>query len=135
MANGVNKVILVGNLGKDPEVKHFENGGVKASFPLATSESFKDKTGNRVEQTEWHNVVMWRAQAEFAEKYLKKGYTIYVEGKLKTRNWEDQNQVKKYITEVVVDSVTILSKNERTSDNANAPSTSSDSPNSDDLPF
>ena len=135
MANGVNKVILVGNLGKDPEVKHFENGGVKASFPLATSESFKDKTGNRVEQTEWHNVVMWRAQAEFAEKYLKKGYTIYLEGKLKTRNWEDQNQVKKYITEVVVDSVTILSKNERTTDNNNAPSTSSDSPNSDDLPF
>jgi len=135
MANGVNKVILVGNLGKDPELKHFENGGVKANFPLATSESYKDKTGNRVDQTEWHNVVLWRAQAEFAEKYLKKGYTIYVEGKLRTRSWEDQNQVKKYITEVVADSISILNKNERKDDAGATAIASDNTPGAEDLPF
>jgi len=135
MANGVNKVILVGNLGKDPEIKHFDNGGVKASFPLATSESFKDKSGNRVEQTEWHNVVLWRLQAEFAEKYLKKGYTIYVEGKLKTRNWEDQNQVKKYITEVVGDTVSILNNHDRKEDTSAPQNDTVSEPSGEDLPF
>jgi len=135
MANGVNKVILVGNLGKDPEIKHFDNGGVKASFPLATSESFKDKSGNRVEQTEWHNVVLWRSQAEFAEKYLKKGYTIYVEGKLKTRNWEDQNQVKKYITEVVGDTVSILNNHDRKEDTSAPQNDTVSEPSGEDLPF
>jgi single-strand DNA-binding protein len=136
MANGVNKVILLGNLGKDPEVKHFEGGSVKVNFPLATSESHKDKNGNRVDQTEWHNVVLWRAQAEFAEKYLKKGYTIYVEGKLKTRNWEDQNNVKKYITEVVGDSITIISKNDKRDDASGAANAEViEAPTGDDLPF
>jgi len=124
MANGVNKVILLGNLGKDPEVKHFEGGSVKVNFPLATSESHKDKNGNRVDQ------------AEFAEKYLKKGYTIYVEGKLKTRNWEDQNNVKKYITEVVGDSITIISKNDKRDDASGAANAEViEAPTGDDLPF
>lgn len=109
MATGVNKVILVGNLGKDPEVRHLEGGATVANFPLATTEVYKDKSGNRTEQTEWHNIVLWRSQAEFAEKYLKKGNTVLVEGKLRTRSWEDrETKVKKYITEIMGDSITIL---------------------------
>jgi len=87
---GVNKVILVGNLGKDPEIRHLENGTAVANFTIATSESYKDKGGNRVDQTEWHNIVVWRKLAEIAESYLKKGSQIYLEGKLRTRSWEDQ---------------------------------------------
>ena len=87
---GVNKVILVGNLGKDPEVRHLEGGAAVANFPLATTETYKDKNGNRNEQTEWHNIVVWRGLAEVAEKYLKKGMTIYIEGKLRTRSWDDK---------------------------------------------
>jgi single-strand DNA-binding protein len=105
---GINKVILAGNLGKDPEVRHLEGGAVVANFPLATTEIYKDKNGNKVEQTEWHNIVLWRAQAEYAEKYLKKGCTILVEGKLKTRTWEDKDKNKRYTTEVYGDSITIL---------------------------
>lgn len=109
---GVNKVILVGNLGKDPEVRHLEGGAAVANFPLATTETYKDKNGNRNEQTEWHNIVVWRGLAEVAEKYLKKGMTIYIEGKLRTRSWDDKEGNKRYTTEVVGDSFTILSKRE-----------------------
>lgn len=105
---GVNKVILVGNLGKDPEVRHLENGTAVANFPIATSESYKDKAGNRVDQTEWHNIVVWRGLAEVAEKFLKKGSQIYVEGKLRTRSWDDQNGNKRYTTEIVADNFTML---------------------------
>ena len=116
---GINKVILAGNLGKDPEVRHLEGGAVVANFPLATTESYKDKSGNKVEQTEWHNIVLWRAQAEYAEKYLKKGFIILVEGKLKTRTWEDKDKNKRYTTEVYGDSITILIGNRRDESNAN----------------
>ena len=109
---GVNKVILIGNVGKDPEVKVLENGVRVANFPLATTEIYK-KDGNRLEQTEWHNIVLWRAQAEYAEKFLKKGFTILVEGKLKTRTWEDKDKNKRYTTEVYGDSITILIGNRR----------------------
>jgi single-strand DNA-binding protein len=135
MANGVNKVILVGNLGKDPEVKHLEGGVVVAKFPLATSEPYKDKAGNRVDQTEWHNIVLWRAQAEFAEKYLKKGYTIYVEGKLRTRSWEDANKIKKYSTEIVGESISILNNNEKRDDSAASQNNTIQTPTGEDLPF
>jgi len=114
---GVNKVILVGNLGKDPEVRHLENGTAVANFPIATSESYKDKQGNRVDQTEWHNVVVWRKLAEIAENYLKKGSQIYLEGKLRTRSWDDPQGNKKYTTEVVADTFTMLGRKE---DNQNA---------------
>jgi len=97
---GVNKVILVGNLGKDPEVKYFDSGVAKASFPLATSESYVNKKGEKIDTTEWHNIVLWRGLAEVAEKYLKKGNSIYIEGKIKTRSWDDQDGNKKYITEI-----------------------------------
>ena len=98
---GVNKVILVGNLGKDPEVMNFENNVKKATFSLATTETYKNRDGQKVEKTEWHNIVVWRGLAEVAEKYLRKGSSIYLEGKIRSRSWEDQNQVKRYTTELV----------------------------------
>lgn len=109
MAGGVNKVILVGNLGKDPEVRYLEGGVAVAKFPLATSESYKDRnSGDRKTQTEWHNVVLWRGLAEVAEKYLKKGNMVYIEGKMRTRSWEDQDKNMRYTTEVVADNMTML---------------------------
>ena len=111
MAGSVNKVILIGNLGKDPEVRHLENGASVANFSIATSENYKDrKTGEKVSQTEWHNIVVWRGLAEIAEKYLKKGDKIYIEGKLKTRNWMDQEGKNRYTTEVIADNMTMLGK-------------------------
>lgn len=108
MAGGVNKVILVGNLGRDPEVRHLENGTPVASFSLATSESYKDRTtGERKTVTEWHNVVLWRGLAEVAEKYLHKGDQVYIEGKLRTRSWE-KDGVTRYTTEINGDSMTML---------------------------
>ena len=108
MAGGVNKVILVGNLGRDPEVRHLENGTPVASFSLATSESYKDRTtGERKTVTEWHNVVLWRGLAEVAEKYLHKGDQVYIEGKLRTRSWEKEG-VTRYTTEIVGDNMTML---------------------------
>jgi single-strand DNA-binding protein len=106
--SGINKVILIGRLGKDPEIRSFENGVKKAFFTLATSEIRKDKEGNRIEQTEWHNIVCWRNLAEIAEKYLTKGKLIYVEGKLRTRSWEE-NGSKRYTTEVEISTFSMLS--------------------------
>jgi single-strand DNA-binding protein len=95
---GVNKVILIGNLGKDPELKYLEGNIARANFSIATSEFHKDKSGNKVEQTEWHNIVLWRSMAESAEKLLKKGTQIYIEGKLQTRQWIDKDNIKRNIT-------------------------------------
>ncbi len=109
MAGSVNKVILVGNLGKDPEVRHLETGVSVASFPIATTETYKDKnTGERISNTDWHNIVVWRGLAGVAEKYLKKGSLVYVEGKLKTRSWQDKEGNTRYTTEVVADNMTML---------------------------
>ncbi|MEM9895458.1 MAG: single-stranded DNA-binding protein [Bacteroidota bacterium] len=109
--SGVNKAILVGRLGKDPEVRHLENGATVANFSIATSETYKDKqTGEKREQTEWHNIVLWRGLAEIAEKYVKKGDMIYVEGKLRTRSWE-KDGITRYTTEVVGDNMTMLGGN------------------------
>ena len=106
---GVNKVILVGNLGKDPEVRHLESGVMVANFPLATTESYRDRnTGERRQVTEWHNVVLWRGLAEISEKYLKKGNQVYIEGKLRTRSWQDQEGNTRYTTEVIADNMTML---------------------------
>jgi len=107
--SGVNKVILVGRLGKDPEVRNLENGATVANFTMATSESYKDKTtGDKKEVTEWHNIVLWRGLAEVAAKYLHKGDMVYVEGKLRTRSWEKEG-VTRYTTEIVGDNMTMLS--------------------------
>ena len=105
---GINKVILIGNLGKDPEVFTFENGVKKVSFSVATTESYKDKEGNKVDQTEWHNVVLWRGLADVAEKYLSKGNQVYIEGKIKTRAWDDKDGNKRYTTEIYADNMTML---------------------------
>lgn len=105
---GVNKVILVGNLGKDPEVRHLDNGRAVANFSLATSETYKNKQGERVTNTEWHNIVLWSPLAEIAEKFLKKGNQVYIEGKLTTRSWDDQEGNKRYTTEVVGREMTLL---------------------------
>ena len=129
---GINKVILVGNLGKDPEVRHLEGGASVANFTLATSETYKDKNGNRNEQTEWHSIVVWRGLADVAEKYLKKGMTIYIEGKLRTRSWDDKEGNKRYTTEIVGDSFTILSKKENSGSSHQADEISK---TGDDLPF
>ena len=107
--SGINKVILIGNMGKNPETKTFENGSKKVSFTLATTEIYKDKDGTRKELTEWHNVVCWRTLADFAEKYLAKGRKIYVEGKLHTRTWDD-DKGKHYMTEVYANTITLLDK-------------------------
>jgi single-strand DNA-binding protein len=105
---GVNKVILVGNLGKDPEVRHLEDGNSVANFTLATNEYYKDKQGARVERTEWHNISAWRGLAELAEKYLKKGSQVYVEGKLRTRQYQDKDQQTRYITEIIAEEISLL---------------------------
>ena len=109
MARGVNKVILIGNLGSDPEVKYTPDGVPVANFNLATSESWNDRnTGERQERTEWHRLVLWRKLAEIAGQYLKKGAKIYVEGKLQTRSWDDQSGQKRYMTEIVVNDMQML---------------------------
>ncbi|HWZ04434.1 MAG TPA: single-stranded DNA-binding protein [Mucilaginibacter sp.] len=107
--SGVNKVILVGHLGKDPEARQLEGGVSVVSFPLATSEIF-NKDGRKVEQTEWHNVVMWRGLADVAAKFLQKGKLVYIEGRLRTRSFEDREGIKKYTTEVVAENFTLLGR-------------------------
>jgi len=108
--SGINKVTIVGNLGKDPETFTFDNGTKKTSFSMAVTESYKNKDGERIENTEWINIVTWRGLAEVAEKYLSKGMKIYIEGKLKTRSWEDKEGKKHYITEIYADHMLMLSK-------------------------
>ncbi len=121
MAGSVNKVILIGNLGKDPEVRRLENGSIVANFPLATSETYTDKTtGEKKESTDWHDVVVWRGLAEVVDKYVRKGTKVYVEGRLKKRSWQDKEGQTRYTTEVLGDNLTILSRPE------NAPKTQND---------
>ena len=105
---GVNKVILLGNLGRDPEIRHLENGRAVVNFPMATSETYKTREGERVTKTEWHNVVLWTPLAEIAEKYLKKGNQVYVEGKLTSRSYDDKDGIKRYVTEVVGREMTLV---------------------------
>lgn len=130
---GVNKVILVGNLGKDPEVRHLDNGVAVANFSLATTENYKNKEGERVSQTEWHNIVLWRGLAEVAEKYLKKGANIYIEGKIRTRKWEDKDGVTRYSTEILGDNMTMLGG--KSSSENKTEQTSESEESQDDLPF
>ncbi|MBQ0053510.1 MAG: single-stranded DNA-binding protein [Bacteroidales bacterium] len=105
-----NKVLLIGNVGKDPDVRHLESGAVVAQFTLATSERYKDKSGAIQELTEWHNIVCWRQLAEIAEKYISKGTQIFVEGKIRTRNWTDQSGAKRYTTEIYADNIRLLGR-------------------------
>ncbi len=137
---GINKVILVGNLGKDPEVRTLENGAKVANFTLATSETYKNKDGQKVTQTEWHNIVLWRGLAEVAEKYLRKGNQVYIEGKIRLRSWDDKDGVKRYTTEILGDNMTMLGSR-RDFDESDASPAGDTAPDTDagdekdDLPF
>ena len=102
--------MLIGNLGRDPDLQHLEGNIAVAKFPLATTETFKDKNGNLVSQTEWHTVVLWRGLAELAQKYLHKGSLVFIEGRLRTRNWEDKDKIKRFSTEIVGDNLVMLDK-------------------------
>lgn len=108
----VNKVILIGNVGADPDIRYLDGGVAVARFSLATTESYKNKNGERIDQTEWHNIVLWRGLAEVAEKYVKKGMRLYIEGRIRTRSWDDQNGVKRYTTEIQGDNMQMLSGKE-----------------------
>lgn len=108
---GVNKVILVGNLGKDPELRHTPQGQAVATFSIATSESWNDKSGQKQERTEWHRIVVWGKQAELCSKYLSKGRKAYIEGRLQTRAWDDKEGQKRYTTEIVANTVQFLDSN------------------------
>ena len=147
---GVNKVILIGHLGKDPEMRSFEGGGMVCNFSLATSEVFKDKMGNKQERTEWHNIVIWGTLADIAQKYLRKGSPVYLEGKIQTRSWDDkETNQKKYITEIRVDNMQMLggkdgasnagggyqNNNQSSAPSAPAESMMSNDVPADDLPF
>jgi single-strand DNA-binding protein len=145
MAQGVNKVILIGNLGADPEVRYTGDGTAVANFSLATAESWKDRTsGERQEKTEWHRVVLWRQLAELAKEYLKKGSKVYIEGKLQTRSWDDQSGQKRYTTEVVGNQMNFLDSRDGASGGQSSTGNSDPGPtpppfnsgdDDDDLPF
>ena len=140
---GVNRVMLIGNLGKDPDIQHLEGNIAVAKFPLATTETFKDRSGKLVSQTEWHTVVLWRGLAELAQKYLHKSSLVYIEGRLKTRYWEDRDHNKKVATEIIADNLIMLDKrsdnNPQVSENASENITGSEVPpideGSEKLPF
>lgn len=107
---GVNRVTLIGNLGKDPELQHLEGNIAVAKFPLATTETYKDKHGQTSSQTEWHTIVLWRGLAELAHKYLHKGSLVFIEGRLRTRHWEDKDKNRRFSTEIVGDNLIMLDK-------------------------
>ncbi|MDX9776440.1 MAG: single-stranded DNA-binding protein [Petrimonas sp.] len=143
-----NKVILVGNVGKDPEIKYIDNDNVKANFPLATSErGYTAANGTQVpERTEWHNIVCWRGLAQIVEKFVKKGTQLYIEGKIRSRSYDDQNGVKRYITEIYADNVEMLNRragagegagfqNDKHDTSYNDPVDLNDNSEADDLPF
>ena len=132
---GVNKVILIGNLGKDPEVRYLDNGVAVANFSLATTENYKNKEGERVSQTEWHNIVLWRGLAEVAEKYLKKGASVYIEGKIKNRKWEDKEGKTRYNTEILADNMTMLGGKQSQENVVPTPAADTPADKADDLPF
>ena len=111
----INKVILVGNVGKDPVVRYFDKGVAKATFPLATSETYTNQQGETITSTEWHNIVLWRSLAEVAEKTVKKGSQVYIVGKIKTRSYVDKDGVNKYITEILADTLFLIEKKQSAS--------------------
>ena len=125
---GINRVILVGNLGRDPEIRALESGVKVAQFSMATTESYKDSSGNWQDQTEWHNIVMWRYLAERAEKQLHKGSQIYLEGKIRTRQWTDKDNNTRYTTEIVADKFIMLGKREGQGGNYPPPPSVEDAP-------
>lgn len=135
-------MILIGNLGRDPEMQHFDNGVNKAAFTLATTEpAFKGKDGEKTQHTEWHNIVLWRGLADVAEKFLKKGNTVYLEGRIRKREYTDKDGQKKFIYEILGDNLQMLGGPRREGDNSSSPATAipeevpMESGPEDDLPF
>jgi len=139
--NSLNKVILIGNLGQDPEARFTPQGTAVANLSVATNESWKDQSGEQQNRTEWHRVVMYGRMAETASEYMKKGQMVYVEGRLHTREWEDQNQIKRRTTEIRCDNFTMLGRRGDSAAPSNTPSTNDgdpsapEKPGDDDLPF
>ena len=136
--SGVNKAILLGNLGKDPEIRKLDDGRAVANFSIATSETYKNKSGEKVTNTEWHNVVLWTPLAEIAQSYLKKGSQVYIEGKISNRSYEDKEGVKKYISEIVGRDIRLIGRAPESSGNEPSSSSSQETKESvqeDDLPF
>lgn len=141
----VNKVILIGHVGRDPEIKHLDKDVAVANFPFATSENYTAKTGERVSTTEWHNIVAWRNLAELTEKYIKKGRELYIEGRIRTRNWDDKDGVKHYITEIFAQDIKFVGKRDSQTGNGGQPAPQEQPPSGnepdfsqpeeDDLPF
>lgn len=131
MANGINKVILIGNLGGDPEVRYLANGDAVCNFSIAVNESWKDKDGQKQEKTEWVNIVVWKKLAEVCAEYLKKGKQVYIEGKIQTRKWDDKEGNKRYSTEVLAHQMQML--NDSPTDHT--PEDTPPSPGDDDVPF
>jgi single-strand DNA-binding protein len=139
----VNRVILIGNVGRNPEIKTFDSGAKTATFTLATTERYKDKSGEDKEQTEWHNIVCWRGLADVVEKYVKTGTQLYIEGKIKSRSYSDKEGNTKYITEIMADSLQMLGKREKTEESGSRPQVTvtpppvaeSFEPQAGDLPF
>ena len=142
----VNKVILLGRLGKDPDLRYTPSGAAVANFSIATDMVWKDQEGNQKQQTDWHRIVAWRKTAEIASNYLKKGRQVYIEGRLQTRSWNDKNDVTRYTTEVIVDNLVLIgSKTERAEETIDAPPPADEfepgepegapAPSEDDLPF
>jgi single-strand DNA-binding protein len=123
---GVNRVVLIGNLGKDPDLQHLEGNIAVAKFPLATTETYKDRNGTLISQTEWHTVVLWRGLADLAQKYLHKGSLIYLEGRIRTRSWEDKDKNKRFITEIIGDNLVMLDKRKEQAENNNNEGNNSD---------
>jgi single-strand DNA-binding protein len=139
MAKDLNKVLLIGRLGQDPELKYTQSGIAVAKFSVATSQQWKDQDGNTQDRTEWHNVVAWRRLAEICSEYLKKGSKVYLEGSLNTSSWEDENKKKHYRTEVVLNDMIMLDSKGAGGDNGGSSSVSESASggpsNEDDLPF
>ncbi|GAA4459864.1 single-stranded DNA-binding protein [Nemorincola caseinilytica] len=116
---GVNRVVLIGNLGRDPDLQLLEGNIAVAKFPLATTETYKDKNGNLVSQTEWHTIVLWRGLADLAQRYLHKGSLIYLEGRIRTRTWEDKDKNKRFSTEIIGDNLVMLDKRKEQNEHMN----------------
>jgi single-strand DNA-binding protein len=131
----VNKVIVLGNLGKDPELRHLPNGDAVCNFSLATTESWKDKDGNKQDKTEWHNVVIFRKLAEIAGEYLKKGRPVYIEGRLQTRKWQDKEGKDRYTTEIVADQMQMLGSRDEAKEVAKTPALANFDDMESDIPF
>lgn len=140
----VNKVILVGNVGKDPEIRQTQNNKQVATFSLATSESYKDQSGQRQSKTEWHNVVCWGNLAQLAGQYIKKGSKVYLDGKITTRSWDDNNGNKRYTTEIIANTIQFLDKREQSNQDGLHPTVNNQwqnnpvpppAPDENDLPF